>query len=452
MGNAQRPSPTRRDALKLGGAGLLGGALAGGALTAGLPTPARAAQPAAVGTWPAGVSRKTAFVGLSPPLTGTYAVPGTDELKGYKLAIEHLNEGHPLIRAIAPKVTKGLLGKEVIYGIADSEAHPNTAIQAQTNFITKNRAIMITGCCSSAVAVALNKLAQREKVIYMPGISGSNDTTGKDCVRYGFRVSFYAQTSAAALAPVLIKELGRNKKVAYLTPDYTYGTTVQHSTEQYLKKGGWTTVTNQLSPLGTSDFSSYLLNVANTGADVVIDINWGNDAVASIKQAAQFGILKKMTLVIAYQVPFLARDVGPEITQGVYAATDWWWTLEDRYPLAKQFVTEFEKKYSYKPEMTANEAYLDIALWARAVSEAGTFYPPAVIKSFEKGEHAPSTVGDVWFRPQDHQLVRPVFIQRGKKPSEMKTKDDYWDIVGTAAGPGIMQAPDAFGCHLGPYV
>jgi len=454
MEHDEYPATSRRDMLRLG-AGLLGGA----ALAGTLPGTAAAAQAAAapatqapIGTWPAGVSGKTAFVGLTPPLTGTYAAPGTDELKGYELAIEHLNAGDPLIRAMAPKVTKGLLGKEVIYRVADSEAHPNVAIQAQSKFIANNHAIMISGCCSSAVAVALNKLAQREKVIYMPGISGSNDTTGKDCVRYGFRCSFYAQTSAAALAPVLIKELGRDKKVAYLTPDYTYGTTVQHSTEQYLKKGGWTTVTNQLSPLGTSDFSSYLLNVANSGADVVIDINWGNDAVASIKQAAQFGILKKMTLVIAYQVPFLARDVGPEITQGVYAATDWWWTLEDKYPLAKQFVAAFEKKYNYKPDMTANEAYLDIAMWARAVSEAGTFYPPDVIKSFEKGEHTDSTVGEVWFRPEDHQLVRPVFIQRGKKPADMKTKDDYWDIVETVPGPGIMQAPDAFGCNLGPYV
>jgi branched-chain amino acid transport system substrate-binding protein len=349
-------------------------------------------------------------------------------------------------------VTKGLLGKQVIYGVADSEAKPNVAVQAQSQFISNDHAILITGGCSSAVAVALNKVAQREKVLFMPGISGSNDTTGKDCVRYSFRISFYAQTSSAALAPVLIKELGRDKKVAYLTPDYTYGTTVQHSMEEYLKKGGWTTVTNQLSPLGTSDFSSYLLNVANSGADVVIDINWGNDAVASIKQANQFGILKKMTLVIAYQVPFLAKEVTPELTQGVYAATDWWWTLGGQYPLAKQFVDVFQKKHGYKPEMTANEAYLEIALWARMVSEAGTFYPPTVIKAFEKGEHASSTVGEVWFRPEDHQLVRPVFIQRGKKPSEMKSRDDYWEIVETVPGEGLMQPPDAFGCHLGAYV
>ena len=62
--------------------------------------------------------------------------------------------------------------------------------------------------------------------------------------------------------------IGKNKKAAYLTPDYTYGHTVQKSMEDYLSKnGGWTTVTNQVAPLGAPDYSSYLLNVANSGAD-----------------------------------------------------------------------------------------------------------------------------------------------------------------------------------------
>ena len=77
--------------------------------------------------------------------------------------------------------------------------------------------------------MAVNKLAQREKVIYLPGITGSNDTTGKDCVRYSFRQCFYAQTAAAAITPVMIKQFGKNKKIAFLTPDYTYGHTVRQS-------------------------------------------------------------------------------------------------------------------------------------------------------------------------------------------------------------------------------
>ena len=110
--------------------------------------------------------------------------------------------------------------------------------------------------------------------------------------------------------------------------------------------------------MGTTDFSSYLLNVANSGADVVVNINFGRDAVLSIKQAKQFGILDKMTLAVPYNTPFLAKEVGADTMQGVLAATDYWWTLEDKFPLAKMFNDAFRAKYQYSlPEWSANLAY-----------------------------------------------------------------------------------------------
>ncbi len=446
MNRPTQPAATRRAVLKAGiaaGGGLLAAAT--------LPAVVRAADNPPIGTYPAGSEGDSVFIGISVPRTGTYAVQGEDELKGYLLAIEHINAGDPLIRAISPKTKQGVLGKKLTYGVANSEAKPNTAVEAQSRFITQNKAVLITGGTSSAVAVALNKLAQREKVLFVSGISGSNDTTGKDCVRYGFRQCFYGQTAAAALAPKLVQEMGKNRKAAYLTPDYTYGHTVQKSFEDYLAKSGWTTVTNQVAPLGARDYSSYLLNVANSGAEVLLNINWGHDAVLSIQQAQQFGILGKQKLVVPYQVPFISKEVGPEIMQGVLAATDFWWTLEDKYPLAKMFVASFEKKYGYKPEWGANNSYMQFALWADAVERTGSFYPPAVIKTYEEGKKTPSTVGEVYFRAADHQLVRPVILVRGKKPSDMKSGDDYWDVIEIVPGEGLMQAPDAFGCNLGPY-
>ena len=205
-----------------------------------------------------------------------------------------------------------MLGKELKYGVADSAAKPNDAVQAQQRFITENKAIMITGGTSSAVAVALNKLAQREKVLFVCGISGSNDTTGKDCVRYGFRQNFYGQTAAAAIGPVLVKAFGKNKKAAYhdarlhLRPH-------RHQVDEGLpqQNGGWTMVTNQVSPLGAPDYSARTsLNIANSGAEFLINVNWGHDAVLSTQQAKQFGMLDKMKLVVPYQMPFLAREVG----------------------------------------------------------------------------------------------------------------------------------------------
>jgi branched-chain amino acid transport system substrate-binding protein len=427
--------------------------VAGGlALPAGFVSEAVAADQPPIGTWPAGVSGNSVFIGISVPRTGTYAVQGEDELKGYQLAIEHINAGHPLIKQISPKTTKGVLGKELKYGVADSAAKPNDAIQAQQRFITENKAIMITGGTSSAVAVALNKLAQREKVLFVCGISGSNDTTGKDCVRYGVRQNFYGETAANAIGPALLKAYGKNKKAAFMTPDYTYGHTVTKSVNDFLtKNGGWQMVTNQVSPLGAPDFSSYLTNIANSGAEFLINVNWGHDAVLSTQQAKQFGLLPKMKLVIPYQIPFLAREVGAETTEGVFAATDFWWTLQDRYPLAKMFVEEFEKKYSYKPEWGAENAYMEFALWAEAVEHAGTFYPPDVTKSYESPRKLNSVVGEVQWRSADHQLIRPVVIVKGKAPKDMKNKEDYWEVVEVVPGAGLMQKPDAFGCNLGSY-
>jgi len=440
-------TPSRRDFMRQ--AALTAGGLAGSSLL--MPAVSQAADPP-IGTFPAGSSGSSVFIGISVPRTGTYAVQGEDELKGYELAIEHINSGHPLIKAISPKTTKGVLGKEVKYGVADDGAKPNQAVQNISRFISENKAVLMTGGTSSAVAVALNKLAQREKVLYVVGISGSNDTTGKDCARYSVRECTYGQTAAAGLGPVLLKAFGKGKKAAYLTPDYTYGHTVQKSMSEYLnKEGGWSTATNQVCPLGAPDYSSFLLNIANSGADFFLNINWGHDAVLSIQQAKQFGVLDKQKLVVPYQVPFLAREVGQPLVEGVYASTSFWWTMEDKYPLAKMFVAEFEKKHGYKPEWGANTCYMQFAMWANAVETAGTFYPPSVIKVYESVQKIQSTSGEVYFRPEDHQLVRPLVIVRGKKAADMKGKEDHWEVLDILAGEPLMEKPDAAGCKLGDY-
>ncbi|CAM5312772.1 Leucine ABC transporter subunit substrate-binding protein LivK OS=Afipia felis OX=1035 GN=BN961_00268 PE=3 SV=1 [Afipia felis] len=433
-----------RRTLLQGSAGLIGGA----ALSGGLSMPAFAANPA-IGTYPAGSSGSVIKFGVSVPRTGTYAVQGEDELKGWELAVEHLNTGHDLVKKLSPKTSKGVLGKEIKLVVADSAAKPNIAVQAQQRFITEDKVVLMTGSTSSAVAVALNKLAQREKVMYVTGISGSNDTTGKDCVRYGFRQCFFGEMAANAIGPTIVKAFGKNKKAAYLTPDYTYGHTTTASVENFLKSQGWTTVTNQISPLGAPDYSSYLLNIANSGADALINVNWGHDAVLSIQQAKQFGILDKMKLVIPYQIPFLAREVGGGLLADVYCATEYWWTMEDQYPLAKIFNEAFSKKYGYQPEWGAENAYISFVHWARMAEEAKSFFPPDIIKTYEKGETIPSLTGDVHYRPEDHQCVRPVVIVKGKKPSDMKNKEDYYDIVEIIPGEKVIQSPDAFGCKLG---
>ena len=134
---------SRRGALKLGASA------AGAVLTpnffgqAGL---AFADDKPAMGTWPAGSAGDSVTIGAAVPLTGTYAAQGADELKGMELAVEHINQNHPLMKAIAPKVDKGVLGKTVKLVSADSAAKPNQAVQGSKSVVSSFRQISFLGC------------------------------------------------------------------------------------------------------------------------------------------------------------------------------------------------------------------------------------------------------------------------------------------------------------------
>ena len=428
--------------------------LAGGLALPSLGTRPVLAQdlPAKIGTFPEGTDGPSVFVGITTPLTGPYSADGTDEKLGYELAIAQINDGSP-IAAKWGLAGKGVLGKTVKYGIADSETKPNVAVQAQTRYIQRDKAIMITGSVSSAVAVALEELAQREKVLNMVGLSGSNDTTGKNCQRYGFRSQPSAYMACKALGPVVAKGLGHGKKVAYLTPDYSYGHSVFDSFTEAVKPYGWIVANQQVVPLGTSDFSSALLNIANSGADVFVNIAFGADAVASTRQADQFGVLKKMKLVVPNISSFQAKEVGAPLMQGVYGTFDFWWTMQDQYPLAKDFVQAFLAKHQYHPRWGAHIGYMQTLLWAVAVERAKSFNPVAVIKVLEASKSDPfeTSLGKVWYRAEDHQLVRPVPVVVGKAASAMQNPDDFYDVVEVVPGERLLQPIDQTGCHMGAY-
>ena len=221
-----------------------------------------------------------------------------------------------------------------------------------------------------------------------------------------------------------------------MTPDYTYGHTVTKSVNDYLTaNGGWTMVTNQVSPLGTQDFSQYLTNIANSGAEFIINVNWGRDAVLSVQQAKQFGLTPKMKMVIPYQIPFLAKEVGPELTEGVFAATDFWWTLEDKYPLAKMFVDGLREEVRLQAGMGRRERLHAVRhLGAHGLRSRHLLSAGRSSSSTRRARPSRRLVGDVHFRPEDHQLVRPVIIVRGKAPKDMKNKEDYLGGARSRAG------------------
>jgi branched-chain amino acid transport system substrate-binding protein len=433
-----------RRQLLLGGIGTAAGLM--------LPGRSMAQSPASIGTFPDGVSADSVFVGLTIPLTGVFSGDGGDLKLGYELAIAQINAGDDAAQKWGIK-GKGVLGRQIRHKVSDTEGKPNLDVQSATQFIQRDRAIMLAGSVSSASAIALEELGSREKVLYMVGIAGSNDITGKNCQRYGFRSQQNAYMAAKALAPVVAKALGKNIKTAFLVPDYTYGHTVYDSFATFSKEQGWQQVAKEVVPLGTTDYSSALLNIANSGADVFVNIAFGADAVASTKQADQFGVLKRMKLVVPNLSSFQDKELGAEIMQGVYGSCDFWWSLQDRYALAKTFVDSFVAQNRYHPRWGAHIGYMQTYLWAITAERANTFHPVEIIKAMENSKSQPydTTIGKVYYRAEDHQMIRPIPILRGKAPAAMTNPEDFYEIVDVVDGENVMNSPDFFGCKLGPY-
>lgn len=431
-------------------ASTLGAAGALAAVGTGLPLAASADQ--TVGNFPEGIRGSSVFIGLLCPLTGSYSADGEDLRKGYEVAIEDLNNNTGVMATIPSlKGKKGILGKRIVYKVADTETKADSAVQRATEFITKNKAIMISGGVSTSEVIAMQKTAQQAKVLFMDGASGSNDTTGKDCQRYSFRSQCDAYMVAKAMAPILAKNLGKHRRAAYLVPDYSYGHSLADSMKEFTEKEGWTTVQQVVAPFPSSDYSSYLTNIANSNADTFINIEFGNDGIASTKQAAQFGILKKMQLVVPNISTYLADGLGADIMHGVYGTLEWYWRLQDHFPQSKNFIQSFDRKYGTRPRWTAHIAYAQLAMWADAVARANSFNPVDVIKTLEAGKPLNLMLGNVRYRAEDHQQVRPVPVVLGKKRSAMQGGDDFFDVVAIVPGDSVMQPLATTGCTLPSY-
>jgi len=125
-------------------------------------------------------------------------------------------------------------------------------------------------------------------VIFMAGLTHSNDTTGKDKKANGFRHFFNGYMSGAALAPVLEQMYGADRTAYHLTADYTWGWTQQESIQQATEAKGWKTANNVLTPLATTDFSSYVAPVLNSGADVLVLNHYGGNMVRTSRSLFHF--------------------------------------------------------------------------------------------------------------------------------------------------------------------
>lgn len=361
-------------------------------------------------------------LGFNVPQTGAYADEGADELRAYKLAVKHLNgEGDGgMINTMKPLSLKGngILGKKVAYVTGDTQTKSDAARASAKRMIEKDGALMITGGSSSGVAVAVQGLCQEAGVIFMAGLTHSNDTTGKDRKKHGFRHFFNTEMSGAALAPILEKEFGKDRVAYHLTADYTWGWSQEGSIKKYTEALGWKTKAAVRTPLGAGDFSQYITPVLNSGADVLVLNHYGKDMVNSLTQAVQFGLRDKQVngkdfqIVVPLFSRLMAQGAGENI-KGIYGSTNWNWSLTDEG--SKAFVKSFGAEYGFPPSQAAHTCYVQTLQYADACERAGTFNPCGVVEALEGHKFDGMGNGPTEYRAEDHQAFKDVLVVKGNE-------------------------------------
>ncbi|PQO24453.1 branched-chain amino acid ABC transporter substrate-binding protein [Rhodobacteraceae bacterium WD3A24] len=389
----------------------------------------------------------TVTLGFNVPQTGPYADEGADELRAYELAVKHLNgEGDGgMLNTFSSDALQGngILGKRVEYVTGDTQTRSDAARSSARGMIERDGAVMITGGSSSGVAIAVQGLCQDAGVIFMAGLTHSNDTTGKDKRANGFRHFFNAYMSGAALAPVLGNAYGNDRRAYHLTADYTWGWTQEESIVAATEALGWETVETVRTPLDATDFSSYIAPVLNSGADVLVLNHYGGNMVNSLTNAVEFGLRERMAngkqfeIVVPLYSRLMAQGAG-EAVKGIFGSTNWHWSLQDEGSQA--FVRSFGNEYGTPPSQAAHTCYVQTLLYADACQRAGTFNPCGVAEALEGFEFDGLGNGPTLYRAEDHQCFKDVLVVRGKENPE--SEFDLLEVVEQTPVDQVMYAPD----------
>lgn len=377
--------------------------------------------------YPAGpaLSSETVLFGLNVPLSGSYSLQGEDQLKAYKLAIDIINR------------QGGVMGKKIVYSVRDTETNAAVARKNAKEAIAEG-AIMVTGGSASDEAIAQAEECQAAGVVFMAGLTHSNDTTGKDAHRHTFRWYNNGHQTAKAMAAGLVGKFGKEAKYAFLYADYTWGITLQKSVQEVVEKAGAKTVLNIPTELGKKSYVSDLLKVKQAKPDALVLVHFGKDMINCIKQVTQMNLGKEMAIVVPLMEIHMAQPLGPEIMQGILTSKCWYHGLSEKYEGSKKFVDAFEAAYHKKPGNSAATAWVNIFQYTDAVKRAGSFDHVKVIKALE-GHKFKLLVDEEYWRDWDHQGIHPTFVMEGKTPAESKDEWDLFKIISVHKGDDVAR-------------
>lgn len=312
-------------------------------------------------------------------------------------------------------------GKPIQIVSADYQNKVDVALAKAREWIDRDQVDMILESTDSAAAIALQKLgAEKKRMIIFTG-SASTALTNDECTPYGIHYVYDTYALAAGTGRAVMQEGGDSW--FFLTADYAFGKSLEKDTSKVVTDMGGKVVGAIRHPLGSSDFSSFLLQAQASKAKVIGFANAGKDTQNAVRQAAEFGIAKggqKLATLLMMDTDI--KGMGLQVAQGLLFTMGFYWDLNDQ---TRAWSKRFFAIHKAMPTMIQAGAYSATMHYLKAIQATGTDDSDTLVKKMKD-----TPINDFFAKDGKIQangrMTHDMYLAEVKKPEESKGE---WDIV-----------------------
>jgi branched-chain amino acid transport system substrate-binding protein len=326
---------------------------------------------------------------------------------------------------------------------ADHQNKPDIGAQIVRQWVDQEGVAAVADAVNSGVGLAVNQVMAEKHRTFIATNVGTSDLTGKFCQPTTMQWTMDTYAMGNTIARAMMQQGGDSWY--FVSFDYALGAALERDATATLTKLGGKVLGSVKHPLGTTDFSSYLVQAQSSGAKVVALADTGTDLINAVKQAAEFGLTKKQTLAGLFTQIVDVGSIGLPAAQGLLVTEAFYWDLNDA---TRSFSNRFGQRFNHKVP-TANQAgvYSSVLAYLHAVKAAGTIEGEKVIAALQAKPIQDALFGSVTVR-KDGRAVHNMYTFRLKAPAESKGTWDVYNVVATIPGEDAFRPLDQGGCKL----
>jgi branched-chain amino acid transport system substrate-binding protein len=336
-----------------------------------------------------------------------------------------------------------LVGRPVVVMQGDDQNKADVAGALARQWIDDEGVDVLADGAATSAGLAIQQVCREKKRIFLMSTPTATAFIGKQCSPYGFQFAADTYALAKVVGGALSKAGGDTW--FFITADYEFGASLQANTEEFVKAAGGKVLGSVRAPLGTADFSSYLLQAQASGAKVIGLANAGTDLQNCIKQAAEFGITRGgQRLATLLMVIGDVISLGADICQGLVLSNSFYW---DMSPAARTWSERYIGKMQAPPTAYNAGCYAAVTHWLRAARAAGSVDADAVAAKMR--EMPLDDFYNEGVRIEANGCVpHTMYLWQVKPPAEVTKKWDLFKPLATIPSPEAYPPPGLFGCSL----